>query len=96
VEERPPELLREVRGRVSSDRDVVELVRLQPGVLEAPRRGPRREAGAVLHTVEALLLGGAHELAVEHERGCGVAVEGVQAQDRGHGEKLRAVRLAAR
>ena len=58
---------------------------LEPGVLEAPARRERREAGAVLDAVEALLLGGRDELAVDDERRRGVAVVRVEAEDRGHG-----------
>ena len=43
-----------------------------------------REAGAVLDAVEALLLGRDDESPVDDERRGGVAVEGVQAEDRRH------------
>ena len=52
--------------------------------------GERGEARAVLDPVEALLLGGGDELAVDDERGRGVAVVRVQAEDRGHRGIVRA------
>ncbi len=67
---------------------MVELVGGEPRVGEAPRGRERREAGAVLDAVEALLLGGGDELAVDDERGGSVAVVGVQAEDRSHGLML--------
>ena len=87
-----------VRARVAADRDVVELLGLEPGLREAPARRERREAGAVLDAVEALLLGGGDELAVDDERRGGVAVVGVEAEDRGHGsivEPARCVSIVA-
>jgi hypothetical protein len=38
----------------------------------------------VLDAVQALLFDRVDELAVDHERGGGIAVEGVQAEDCGH------------
>src|SRR5206468_5456436 len=84
---RPGEALQlrpEVGPRVAADRDVVELGGGQPGVRETPGGRERGEAGAVLDAVEALLLGGGDELAVDDERGRSVAVKGVQAEDRRH------------
>ena len=78
----------EVRARVAADRDVVEVARREAGVLEAPRRRERREAGDVLEPVEALLLRRRDELAVDDERRCRVAVVGVEAEDRRHGRLM--------
>jgi hypothetical protein len=63
---------------------VVELARVETGVLEAPARRQLRKAGAVLDAVEPLFFDGVDELAVDHEGRGRVAVEGVQAEDRGH------------
>ncbi len=80
----------EVRPRVTADRDVVELPRVEPGVLEAPARRERGKAGAVLDPVEPLLLGGGHEHAVDDERRRRIPVIRVQPEDRGHGRIVRA------
>ena len=85
MHQRPDQLRAEVRLRVAPDGDVVELLRRDAGVGEAPAGGERGEAGAVLDAVEPLLLDGGDELPVDDERGGGVAVVGVQAEDRGHG-----------
>ncbi len=69
---------------IAADRDVVEIGGGEARVLEAPRRSQRGEAGDVLERREALLLGGGDELAVDDERGGGVAVVGVEPEDRGH------------
>ena len=47
---------------------MIEVGGAETGVLEAPARGGRRKAGAVLDPVEALLLGGGDELTVDDER----------------------------
>src|SRR4051812_9303305 len=91
VPDRAQELLADVRARIARDRDVVEVGRGEPRVVEAPLRGEIREARTVLDAIEALLLGGGDELAVDYERRGGVAVEGVEAEDRGHAiKRLRA------
>ena len=83
-QDRADDLGADVRARVAADRDVVEVPRVEAGVLEAPARGQLRKAGAVLDAVEPLFLDGVDELAVDHEGRGRVAVEGVQAEDRGH------------
>ncbi len=85
VPDRPHELRADIGPRVARDRDVVEILGCDPGVLEAPRRGEVGEAGAVRDPVEALLLGGVHEHAVDHERRRSVAVIRVETEDRRHG-----------
>jgi len=66
------------RPRIAADRDVVEVGSGETRVGKAPGRRLGREARAVLDAVEPLLLGRADELAVDDERGGGVAVVGVQ------------------
>ncbi len=83
VADRAQQLATEVRAGIARDGDVVEVLRAKPGVGETPARGERREAGAVLDAVEALLLGGRDELAVDDERSGCVAVVGVESEDRG-------------
>src|SRR5438067_2112374 len=50
------ELRAEVRPRISADRGVVELARIEARVAQAPGRGQRREARHVLDAVEAFFL----------------------------------------
>src|SRR5512132_1915982 len=80
------ELRSEVRARVASDRDVIDVARVQTCLLQAPRRGKRRKASDMLHAAEPLLLRGGDERTVDHERCGGVTVEGVEAEDRRHGQ----------
>jgi hypothetical protein len=84
VADRPHELAAEVRARVARDRDVVDVLRLQAGVVEAPAGGESREPGAVLDAVEPLFLGGGDELTIHDEGRGGVAVVRVEAEDRRH------------
>src|SRR5439155_8751524 len=84
VEERAPQLAAEVRARIAGDGDVVEVPGGEARVGEAPGGSERGEAGAVLDAVEALLLGGRDELAVDDERRRRVAVVRVQAENRRH------------
>ena len=88
------DLRAEVRARIAADRDVIELPRADPGVLQAPRRRERREAGDVLDAAEPFLLRGRDELAVEDEGGRGVTVVGVQTEDRRHGCLMLVIRAA--
>ena len=63
---------------------MIEQAGLDADLLETPACGSGREPCAVLDPVESLLLGRSDELAVDHERGCGVSVVGVEAEDRCH------------
>ena len=67
---------------------MVELGRRDAGLREAPGGGEGGEAGDVLDPVEALLLRGGDELAVDDERSRGVAVVRVEAEDRRHAADL--------
>ena len=59
---------------------IVELRGGQPRLLETEGNGIRRERLVVLLPGEAFLLGCRHDLAVHHQRGSGVMVEGGDAQ----------------
>src|SRR5687768_1917556 len=56
--------------------DMVELVRAQPRVFEAKSDRIAGEAGVVLFPREALLLRRRNDVAVDHEGGCGIVIEG--------------------
>ena len=72
--------------------DVVELVRLQPCLLQAVADGVDRKAVVVLDAREALLLGGGHDLAIDDQSGSRVVVEGRDTEDGGHRESFSAAR----
>ncbi len=86
-QDRAHDLGADVRARIAPDGHVVELAGREPGVREAPPDGELGEAGAVLDAVEPLFLDRVHELAVDDERRRRVAVESVQSEDGGHGER---------
>jgi hypothetical protein len=69
---------------IVTDGNVVEPIRPDSCLREAPRRRERREPGDMFNAVEALLLGGGDEFAVNNEGCRGVAVKGVEAEDRRH------------
>jgi hypothetical protein len=71
---------------------MVELGRVDAALGEAPLGGESREAGDVLHTVEALLLGCRNELSVDDERSRGIAVIGVQTEDGRHRSRVAVAR----
>ena len=52
-----------------------------PGDVEAPSSGIGREAGLVLLPAEPLLLDRGDDLAIDQQRGRGIAVIGVEPQD---------------
>ena len=86
--QRAAQLGREVGARVARDRDVVELVRRDARVGEAPRGRERREARGVLDAAQALLLHARDQLAVDDEHCGGVPVIRVETQDLGHAPTL--------
>jgi hypothetical protein len=61
--------------------DMIEVRKRKPRLAQAIGDGLRGEARPVLDAPEAFLLGRRDEHAVAHQRGCGVAVEGVEAED---------------
>jgi hypothetical protein len=63
--------------------NVVEIARLETVAGEAPRGSQLREADAVLHAVEALLLRRRDECPVDEECRRRVAVKGVEAANCG-------------
>src|SRR5262249_13585136 len=69
---------------VACDGDVVELLRAQPRLGEAPGSRGGREPGGVVNARDPLLLRCGHEPPVDDNRRRGVAVVGVEPEDRRH------------
>ena len=78
------ELLPQVGLRILVDGHVLDLRQSDPGLGEAVADGLARKARPVLDAAEALLLGRRDDLAIADEAGGGIAVERVDAEDRGH------------
>src|SRR4029079_18822577 len=63
--------------------DVIEVALLQPRLVQAIANGERRKARIVLLPREPLFLRGGHDVAVDHQGGGAVVIEGGDAEDRG-------------
>jgi hypothetical protein len=100
------EALREVEHLVHQDAleftegllvidEVVEVSRLNAGLLEAPAGGQHGETGVVLEAAEALLGGRRHQDAILEEGGRGVVIERRDAEDPGAHPSSRAVAMGS-
>ena len=71
----------EVGPAVLIDRDVVNVTQSNSRLTQTILNRLNREPGPVLHPAKALLLSGGDQLAVPHERCCGIRVEGVESEN---------------
>src|SRR5437773_5259766 len=90
AERRPPgqdeaHPLQQTRVRIAVDRDVVDVVELDAGLIETVADRRRREARPMLDPAEALLLRRRDELAVDDDAGGGISVVGVDSNDNHRG-----------
>ena len=79
--QRIADLLQETRPRIGVDGYVVDIGEGDAPLLEAKSDRLGRESGPMLHTPEALLLGGSNNLAVPHKAGGRVTMIRVEAEN---------------
>ena len=72
------------RPWIARDGDVIHFGKLYAGLVQAILDRAHRKAGRIFHTVEALLFYGGEQAAVRDNRGRGVGVVRVDAQDDHH------------
>src|SRR3990167_7750309 len=79
--ERVQDLVENVRARVPAERHVIALLNFRVRRFKTVLDRLPREAGPVLHPLEAFLLSGGHELAVDEDRRGGVSVVGINSKN---------------
>src|SRR5947209_1747861 len=63
------------------DRDVLHIAQAKPRLVQAIGDRLARETAAMLDPAEALFLRGGNQNPVAHQRRCGIAMKGVDAED---------------